>query len=102
MNTTITPELSESELKNLSCLKDPDRYCASADITADDGRVHGFAAAQYLGYILEPNPSADAASPERMTLHYATADVVILGRQLSRIADALSRSRLEKIGRAHV
>ena len=95
--TTTTPGLSESELKNLSCLKDPDRYCASADITADDGRVHGFAAAQYLGYLLEPNPSADAASPERMTLHYATADVVILGRQLNPIAGALSRSRLEML-----
>ena len=100
MNTT-TPTahrgLSESELKNIVCLEAGGGYCASADITADDGRVHGFAAAQYLGYILEPNPSADAASPERMTLHYATADVVILGRQLNPIAGALSRSRLEML-----
>ena len=32
-----------------------------------------------------------------MTLYYATADVVILGRQLNPIAGALSRSRLEML-----
>jgi len=100
MNTT-TPTanhgLPESELKNIVCLKGPDRYCASADITADDGRVHGFAAAQYLGYLLEPNTVADAAAPERMTINYATADVVILGRKLNRIAGVLSRGSLEML-----
>src|SRR5437870_12896813 len=100
MNTnmsTANPGLPESELKNIHCLNAPDRYCASADITAEDGRVHGFAAAQYLGYLLESNPLADAAAPERMTIHYATADVVILGRKLNRIAGALSRSSLEML-----
>ena len=100
MNTT-TPTanrgLSESELKNIVCLKAPDRYCASADITAEDGRVHGFAAAQYLGYLLESNPLAYATAPERMTIPYATAEVVILGRKLNRIAGALSRSSLEML-----
>src|SRR5437773_12282258 len=98
MNTT-TPTanhgLPESELKNIVCLKGPDRYCASADITADDGRVHGFATAQYLGYLLESNPLADDAAPERMTIHYGTADVVILGRKLHRVASALSSGHLE-------
>jgi len=100
MNTsmsTANPGLPESELKNLHCLNAPDRYCASADFNADDGRVHGFAAAQYLGYLLESNPLASEAAPERMTLRYATAEVVVLGRKLHRIASALSRSRLEML-----
>ena len=84
-------------MKNIHCLNAPNRYCASADITADDGRVHGFATAQYLGYLLESNPLANDAAPERMTIHYGTADVVILGRKLQRIASALSSSHLEML-----
>ena len=100
MNTnmsTANPGLPESELKNIHWLNAPNRYCASADITADDGRVHGFATAQYLGYLLESNPLANDAAPERMTIHYGTADVVILGRKLHRIASALSSSHLEML-----
>lgn len=94
---TANPTLSESESKNLFCLREVDRYCASSDFALDDGRVRGLAASQYLGYVLEPNPSPEPGSPERMILHYATADVVILGRQLKRIAGALSRGGLERL-----
>jgi len=61
---------------------------------------HGFAWAQLLHYTLEPNPAATDASEapaERLTLDFSTADVVVLGWQLAKIADAVRDHKLQVV-----
>jgi hypothetical protein len=58
---------------------------------------HGFALAQLLHYTCEPNPAAlgvPEAPPERLTLDFSTADIVILGWRLTRIVDAVREHKL--------
>jgi hypothetical protein len=55
---------------------------------------HGFALAQLLHYTLEANPAPGADAPERLTLAFSTADVVILGARLVRLTDLLREHKL--------
>jgi len=57
----------------------------------------GFAFAQLLHYSLEANPEAEGnkdAPPERLTLGFSTADVVVLGARLVRLTDLLREHKL--------
>jgi hypothetical protein len=57
----------------------------------------GFALAQLLHYSLEANPASEDekdAPPERLTLAFSTADVVILGARLVRLTDLLREHKL--------
>jgi hypothetical protein len=57
----------------------------------------GFALAQLLHYALEANPASEDskdAAPERLTLAFSTADVVILGARLVRLTDLLREHKL--------
>jgi len=57
----------------------------------------GFAFAQLLHYSLEANPAAEDAKdapPERLTLGFSTADVVIMGARLVRLTDLLREHKL--------
>jgi hypothetical protein len=53
------------------------------------------AAAHYLDGIHEANPAKDGGgTPERLTLRFTTAEVVVLGSRLERIEDKLAEGRL--------
>jgi hypothetical protein len=57
----------------------------------------GFALAQLLHYTLEANPASEDdkdAAPERLTLAFSTADVVIFGARLVRLTDLLREHKL--------
>ena len=55
----------------------------------------GFALAQLLHYTLEANPAAgNRDAPERLTLAFSTADVVLLGARLVRLTDLLREHKL--------
>ena len=55
----------------------------------------GFALAQLLHYTLEANPAAGKEeAPERLTLAFSTADVVIFGARLVRLTDLLREHKL--------
>ena len=60
----------------------------------------GFAAHQLLHYTLEPSPEIEHsqdAPPERLTLGFSTADVVLLGWRLAKIADLLRDQKLASV-----
>lgn len=81
------------ETGNLNC------YCIEFHL--DEHRRRGFHASQLITYSLDPNPAAENdkdAPPQILSLAFSTADVVILGWRLSRLADALQKNELAAIG----
>jgi len=94
---TISSELKDAERRHQWCLDTHHLYSASISILADDGRTYGFATSQYVDFVHEANPEMqkDSDAPaERMRLRFATAEVMILGSGLERIARALSEGQL--------
>ena len=66
-----------------------------------EGRRRGFHASQLIEYTLEPNPDAKEAKdapPDKLTFAFSTADVVVLGWRLDRIADYLCENKLAAVG----
>ena len=70
-----------------------------------EGRRWGFHASQLIEYTLEPNPDAKdddsgpaQAAPDKLAFVFSTADVVVLGWRLDRLADRLSENKLAAVG----
>jgi len=66
-----------------------------------EGWRRGFHASQLIEYTLESNPDAkdnkDAPS-QKLSLAFSTADVVVLGWRLDRLADYLHENKLAAVG----
>ena len=78
------------------------KYCACIEFHLDEERRRGFHTSQLIDYILEPNPNAGDdknTPPQKLVLAFSTADVVILGWRLGRLADLL---RENELATAHV
>jgi hypothetical protein len=74
------------------------KYCACIEFHLDEERRRGFHISQLIDYTLEPNPDADKnAPPQKLTLAFSTADVVILGWRLGRLADLLRENNLATV-----
>ena len=64
------------------------------------GARRGFHTSQLIDYTLEPNPDAGEdknAPPQKLVLAFSTADVVILGWRLGRLADLLRENNLATV-----
>src|SRR5882724_4018809 len=57
----------------------------------------GFPIAQLCHYTLESNAEGGDAPPERLTLAFPTADVVILGARLGKLVEAIHERSLEAV-----
>jgi hypothetical protein len=76
------------------------KYCACIEFHLDEERRHGFHTSQLIDYTLEPNPHAEDeknAPPQKLKLAFSTADVVILGWRLGRLADLLRENNLATV-----
>jgi hypothetical protein len=76
------------------------KYCACIEFHLDEERRRGFHTSQLIDYTLEPNPNHGEdqnAPPQKLTLTFSTADVVILGWRLGRLADLLRENNLATI-----
>jgi len=75
------------------------RYCIEFHL--DEHRRRGFHASQLITYSLDPNPDAKQEDkdepPQMLSLVFSTADVVILGWRLDRIADYLGENKLAAV-----
>jgi hypothetical protein len=77
------------------CVLTAQKHCACIEFVLNEKERHGFAISQLLHYHLEANPSQDfKAPPERMIVAFATADVVLLGWRLGRLANKLRDGEL--------
>lgn len=74
------------------CFESEERSFVEFQTTPDSRQ--GFALAQLLHYTLEANPAAGHEAPERLTLGFSTADVMILGARLVRLTDLLREHKL--------
>ena len=76
------------------------KYCACIEFHLDEERRRGFHTTQLIDYTLEPNPNQGEdqnAPPQKLTLTFSTADVVILGWRLGRLADLLRENNLATV-----
>jgi hypothetical protein len=90
-------------LTNDECYESANKYCACVEFRPDDDLRHGFSVSQLIAYTLESNPDAGdnrEAPPQKLLLAFSTANVVILGWRLGRLADSLRENNLAVV-RAH-
>ncbi len=83
-----------------NCYTTANKYCACVEFHLDKEHRHGFHANQLIDYTLEPNPDASEdknAPPQKLALAFSTADVVILGWRLGRLADLLRENELAAV-----
>ena len=78
-----------SDFKN-DCYKLAHKHCLCIEFVLAEDRRRGFHTGQLIDYRLEPNSSDEKdAPPDKLTLAFATADVVVLGWKLSSLAEHL-------------
>jgi hypothetical protein len=73
------------------------KHCACIEFQLDKEHYHGFHTSQVIDYTIEPNPDAADdrnAPPQKFTLAFSTADVVILGWRLETLAKRLCENEL--------
>lgn len=83
--------------KDEDCYHTASKYCACIEFHLDEGRRHGFNSSQLIHYTLEPNADAGedkSVAPQKLTVAFSTADVVILGWQLETLANKLRDNNL--------
>ena len=82
------------------CYTTSGKYCACIEFHLDEERRHGFHTSQLIEYTLQPNPDAGDdknAPPQKLALVFSTADVVVLGWRLGRLADLLRENNLAAV-----
>ncbi|HUI08293.1 MAG TPA: hypothetical protein VL486_14935 [Verrucomicrobiae bacterium] len=96
---TSTKERSISLTKE-DCYTSSGKYCPCIEFHLNEKCRHGFHTGQLIHYKLEPNPDAGEdknAPPQKLTIAFSTADVVILGWRLGRLADLLRENDLATV-----
>ena len=101
MNTDHThenpPAGSVSSLRDNPCLRS-DSTTAALEVMTDDGISYLLPYAQFLYAERKANPTVEqepAAPPEMMRIHFAQAEVVVLGSGLKRLADGIQKQGLQ-------
>ena len=82
------------------CYTSSAKYCFAIEFYPDEHNRHGFPASQLIHYSLGENPDAEDDKnkpPQKLTLAFSTADVVILGWRLGHIADKLQENELAAV-----
>jgi len=95
-----TKSESPESLSRLACVETSHKHLFAVAITADDGHDYFFSTAQFLDAQLERSSGIhedEKQAPERLLLRYATAEILILGRSLSRLAYPLQRGEVESL-----
>ena len=83
-----------------TCYQSANTYAACIEFHLDEHHRQAFNASQLITYALEPNPDAEddqSLPPQKLSLTFSTADVVILGWRLGLIADYLRDNRLSAV-----
>ena len=78
-----------NEFKN-DCYELAHKHCLCIEFAFSESERHGFHNSQLIEYRLELNSSDEKdAPPDKLMVAFATADVVIVGWQLSTLSDHL-------------
>jgi hypothetical protein len=90
-------EHSSEEITMECSYETMNKHCACIEFQLDKGNYHGFHTSQLIEYTIKPNPDASDdrnAPPQKFTLAFSTADVVILGWRLETLAKRLCENEL--------
>ena len=88
------------QFKEDSCYATSGRYCACIEFHLSEHTLRAFHSSQLIEYTLEPNPDADDDKnepPQKLSLAFSTADVVVLGWRLGHLADKLQENDLAAV-----
>ncbi len=87
-----------------SCYATSGKFCACIEFHPSEHKRRGFHTSQLIDYTLEANPGAKddeggraPAPPQKLTLAFSTADVVLLGWRLGTLADKLQENDLAAV-----
>jgi len=86
------------------CYTTSGKYCACIEFHLTEHKRRGFHTSQLMDYTLEPNTDAEddnggraQAPPQKLSLAFSTADVVVLGWRLGTLADKLRENDLATV-----
>src|SRR6266487_3242944 len=91
---------AKSSSQQYECCVSTQEHAFAVIVTADNGHDYLFGTAQFLEAELKDNPNVEAdekAPPERLDICFATGEVVVLGRGLTRVTRLLQRCGVESI-----
>ena len=91
--------MSNTFLKD-DCFLTTNTYCFAIEFHLDEEHRHGFHTSQLIDYTLEPNPKSgddEVVPPQKLALAFSTADVLIMGWRLGRLADLLRENDLATV-----
>lgn len=80
-----------------TCYESANTYAACIEFHQDKHHRRGFHASQLIDYTLEPNPDAGDDKnqpPQKLSIAFSTADVVVLGWRLGFLANYLRDNKL--------
>ena len=92
--------MSTSTFLEDTCYESANTYAACIEFHQDKHHRRGFHASQLIDYTLEPNPDATDdknAPPQKLSIAFSTADVVVLGWRLGFLADKLRDNKLSAL-----
>ena len=97
LNTSDNQPASASSARDNPCLN-RDSIIAALEVIADDGTSYLLPYSQFLYAEKIPNPVLDKepdAPPEKMLIHFACADVIVLGSGLKRLEQDIQKYELK-------
>lgn len=89
--------MADTTTENNDSYSTAEKYCACIEFHLSEHKRHGFHTSQLIQYTLDANPDAEDDKnepPQKLALAFSTADVVILGWWLGRLADKLRENNL--------
>lgn len=100
MNTSPNPPAASVSSSRDNPCYEIDSTVAALNVAADDGRSYLLPYAQFLHAERTANPALETepdAPPEKLLLHFATADVEMLGTGLKAVEKAIQRYELKSV-----
>ena len=83
------------------CYESAISYAACIEFHRDEQHRRGFNVSQLIDYSLDPNPDAaddKSEPPQKLSLVFSTADVVLLGWRLDRLGNLIRENKLVAVG----
>ena len=98
MNTSTNPPAASASSSRDNPCYGLDPTVAALNVAADDGRSYLLPYAQFLHAERAANPALESepdAPPEKLSLHFATAEVALLGSGLKAVERAIQNYELK-------
>jgi hypothetical protein len=86
--------MSLHDFEENECILTTQRHCPCIEFHPTGEERHGFQVSQLLHYRLESSENVSGQPPHKLTLGFGTADVILTGWRLDRVADRVRDGNL--------